>query len=236
VILCGGLGTRLGPLTMRVPKSMTAVAGRPFLEYELALLRAGGIEDFVLCVGYLGEAVQAHFGDGRRFGVRIRYAWDGPMLMGPAGALKRASRLLDDLFFVTYGDAYLRADYAAIMDRLQRSHALGVMTVYENDGMYGRSDVAVSRGYVTRYDKAAAAGELSWVNFGVSALRKRALREIPTGVPCGEQTFYDVLVRRHALMAFPVRRRFYEIGTPRALEEFSRYVSRHPSAGKFDGN
>lgn len=222
-ILVGGLGTRLGPLTESVPKPMVVVGGKPFLEHEIGLLKSCGINDFVLCVGYLGEKVEGHFGDGSAWGVRVRYSYDGPKLLGPAGALKRAETLLDEFFFVTYGDAYLRADYKSMMKALVESRRLGAMAVYENHNKYGRSDVAVSDGRVVRYDKRGTG--MSWVNFGVSALRKGALSLIPSGRECGEEEFYGELIKRDELLAFPVADRFYEIGTPASLREFERFIS-----------
>jgi NDP-sugar pyrophosphorylase family protein len=223
-ILVGGLGTRLGPLTRSVPKPMVLVNGRPFLEYEIGLLKRSGISDFVLCVGHLGEKVERHFGDGSDLGVRVRYSYDGPKLLGPAGALKLAEPLLEEFFFVTYGDAYLRADYRRMMSALVGSGRLGAMAVLENHNEYGRSDVAVSGGRVVRYDKKGSG--LDWVNFGISALRKRALALIPPGRECGEEEFYGELIRREELLAFPVAERFYEIGTPASLKEFEGFISR----------
>ncbi len=202
---------------------MVVVGGKPFLEHEIGLLKSCGITDFVLCVGHFGEKVEAYFGDGGRWGVRVRYSYDGPRLLGPAGALKRAEGLLDELFFVTYGDAYLRADYRSMMRALVDSGKLGAMAVYENHDQYGRSDVAVSGGRVVRYDKRGSG--MDWVNFGVSALRKRALSLIPPGRECGEEEFYGELIRRDELLAFPVTDRFYEIGTPASLKEFERFIS-----------
>jgi NDP-sugar pyrophosphorylase family protein len=204
---------------------MIPVGGKPFLEHQLSLLERNGIDDFVICVGYLGEQVEAHFGDGGEWGVRIRYSRDGEALLGPAGALKGAERLLGGRFFVTYGDAYLRLDYGAMMASLTRAGKLGMMAVYENRGRYGMSDVAVEEGYVVRYDKKAAPGEMAWVNFGVSALSKRSLGLIPSGAACGEEEFYGKLITRRELLAFEARERFYEIGTPASLEEFGRFVA-----------
>lgn len=222
-ILVGGRGTRLGPLTQSVPKPMVIVAGKPFLEHEIGLLKSCGVTDFVLCVGYLGEKVESHFGDGSRWGVRVRYSDDGPQRLGPAGALKRAERFLEDFFFVAYGDAYLRADYRSMMKALVDSGRLGAMAVYENHNKYGRSDVSVSGGRVVRYDKRGSG--MDWVNFGVSALRKRALSLIPAGRECGEEEFYGELIMRSELLAFPVADRFYEIGTPASLKEFELFIS-----------
>jgi len=226
VILAGGLGTRLGKLTQKVPKPMLQVNGKPFLEYEITLLRDSGISDFVLCVGYLGEVIENYFKDGTRFGINIRYSHDGQRLMGPAGALKCAEPLLDELFFVTYGDAYLRADYHRVMKTLLDSRRLGVMVVYENHDLYGKSDIAVKDGYVTGYDKVGRSEGMFWVNFGVTALRKRALSFIPPTKEIGEEEFYHELIMRKELLAFQVSDRFYEIGSPQSLKEFEQFISR----------
>jgi N-acetyl-alpha-D-muramate 1-phosphate uridylyltransferase len=225
VILTGGLGTRLRPITRRVPKAMIEVCGRPFLEYELDLLRKGGVNDIVLCIGYLGEVIQDHFGDGSGFGLKMRYSWDGPRPLGPAGALKRAEPLLGDQFFVTYGDAYLRAPYRAMMDSFQASGKLAMMAAYRNENRHGRSDIEVRGRYVIHYDKKGER-RLSWINFGVTALQKRALSLIPKGVEYGEQEFYGELIARKELLSFAVRRRFYEIGNPVSLAEFAQFAAK----------
>src|SRR5674476_268509 len=85
-ILAGGLATRLRPATERVPKALIEVAGEPFLAHQLRLLRRHGFERVVLSVGYLGEKIQAFAGDGRAFGLHVEYAFDGPQLLGTAGA------------------------------------------------------------------------------------------------------------------------------------------------------
>jgi len=105
VILAGGLATRLRPLTEKIPKALVEVAGRPFLEHQLDLLKQNSIAEVILCLGYLGEMIEQRYGDGEAFGVRIRYSFDGPILLGTGGAIKRASALLLDAFFVLYGDS-----------------------------------------------------------------------------------------------------------------------------------
>ena len=224
-ILAGGLGTRLRPLTAKVPKTMAPVDGRPFLEYELELLASHGVDDIVLCVGYLGEMVRGHFGDGSKFGVRIRYSSEGDRLLGPIGALKAAERMLRETFFVTYGDAYLRLDYRRMMDALLEQEELGLMAVYRNEGRLGRSDVVVEGGFVTAYDKVNSRPGMAWINFGVTALRRDALASVATGRVCDEPTFYGGLVERRQLRAFETAERFYEIGTERSLAEFRDYLS-----------
>ena len=223
-ILAGGLGTRLRPLTDKVPKAMAPVNGRPFLEYELELLASHGVDDIVLCVGYKGEMIRAHFGDGSEFDVRIRYSSEGDRLLGPIGALKMAERMLRERFFVTYGDAYLRLDYRGMMDALLGQEELALMSVYRNAGSFGRSDVVVKDGFVTAYDKSKSAPGMEWINFGVTALKREALASVESGRVCDEPTFYGGLVGRKQLRAFETAERFYEIGSEESLAGFSVFM------------
>ena len=227
-ILAGGLGTRLRPLTNKVPKAMIPVNGRPFLEYEISLLKQNKVDDLVLCLGHLGEAVEEHFGDGKRFGVRIRYSHDGEELLGPIGGLKMAEPYLVDRFFVTYGDAYLRMDYAGMMTALRLSKKLAAMAIYKNEERFGKSDVIAKGGLVTAYDKKRALPGMDWINFGVTAMRKEALAGVEAGKFCDEETFYGDLIERNQLAAYETHDRFYEIGTERSLAEFREFVSKPP--------
>ena len=90
-ILAGGLATRLRPATDKIPKALLSVAGEPFLVHQLRLLHSEGFRKIVLCVGYLGEMIEAKIGDGKRLGLQIDYSFDGPTLLGTGGALKRAT-------------------------------------------------------------------------------------------------------------------------------------------------
>src|SRR5580692_5191028 len=107
VILAGGLGTRLYPVTERMPKSLAPVAGRPFVDWQIELLRRGGVNDVVMLVGHLADAIQSHVGDGSRFGIRVRYSDEGARRLDTAGAVRHALELLDNEFFLVFGDSYL---------------------------------------------------------------------------------------------------------------------------------
>lgn len=229
VILAGGLGTRLRPLTSSVPKPMVSVHDRPFLEYQLALLVQNGITDVVLCVGYLGEQISQHFGNGDNLGIRIQYSWDGERLLGPIGALKNAEALLNDSFFVLYGDSYLRLHYRALMEVMLSSNRLGAMAVLHNCHEYGPSDLLVEDGIVKEYDKKSFRPELEWVNFGISALRRQALELVQPQQFCDEETFYGQLIAQSQLSAFEVRDRFYEIGSLGGLEQFELFMASSPA-------
>lgn len=225
VILAGGLGTRLRPLTDRIPKPMILVHGKPFLEYQIELLRRHGIGTIVLCVGHLGHMVKEYFGDGSRLGVSIRYSEEGERLLGTAGALKRAEPLLDDEFFLTYGDAYLLLDYAAVMAYFRRRDRRALMVIYRNDNQYARSNVAAADGYVMAYDKEKQTPQMVYINYGVSVLRKETLEHIPPRRHYSQEELYERLIEERHLLAYETDQRFYEVGSPDGLAEFSRLVT-----------
>lgn len=226
-ILAGGLGTRLGAVAAEIPKGMMPVNGRPFLEHVVELLASEGVTRIVICRGHLGEVIEEGLGDGRRFGLEIAYSDEGPVPIGTAGALRRALPLLGDRFMVMYGDTYLRIDYPAVAAAHERSGLPGLMTVLRNDGRWGESNVSYSHGRVTAYDKRTPPSDAAWIDYGLLALTPEALGR-------GDETdLADTLSRLAAaggLAGFPVRRRFYEIGTPPALAETERFLRRHTAA------
>ena len=143
-VLAGGLGTRLGEVVADTPKPLLEVAGAPFLRHQLRLLKAHGARRVVLCVGYLGERIEAALGDGADEGLELRYAYDGPDLRGTAGAIRGALDQLGDAFLVLYGDTYLRIDYTA------------VQATFAASGLPGADDRAAQRGPLGREQRRAA--------------------------------------------------------------------------------
>ena len=97
VILAGGLGIRLRLLTQSLPKPMVLIKGKPFLEYQLEMLKKNGFEDFILCTGYLGEKIEEYFDNGEKMGIHIKYSKENTPL-GTGGALKNAQKLLENEF------------------------------------------------------------------------------------------------------------------------------------------
>ncbi len=224
-ILAGGLARRLGPLTRATPKALLEVAGRPFVEHQLGLLSHAGARRVVLCVGHLGERVEELLGDGRRFGLELRYSHDGDRLLGTGGALRRALPLLGDAFLVMYGDSWLECDYADVERAFLAGGALGLMTVFRNDGRWDASNVEYRGGRILRYDKSASGPELTHIDWGLGGLRAEALAGYPDDQPLDLATVYRDLLARGELAACEVPRRFYEIGSPAGLEETRRYLS-----------
>jgi NDP-sugar pyrophosphorylase family protein len=218
-LLAGGLATRLRPITEKIPKVLVPVAGKPFLEHQLALLRNQGLTRVVLCLGHLGEMVRDQFGDGSAHGVRLDYSFDGPRLLGTGGALKQALPLLDDRFFVLYGDSYLTEPFGPVAEFFVRSGQPGCMTVYRNEGLYDTSNVVFENGVIRVYDKSRRLPEMRHIDYGLSLFRRSVFDEWPSDQPFDLAEVMRRLVDRGQMGGWEVRERFFEIGSHAGLAE-----------------
>ena len=228
-LLAGGLATRLRPITETIPKALVELAGKPFIDHQLSLLHRSGIRRVVMCLGYLGERVRDHCGDGSRYGMQLRYSFDGEKLMGTGGALARAARLLGEVFWVMYGDSYMDIDYRAVLAHFAATdprRTLGLMTVLRNNNRWDRSNVVFQDGRLVRYDKRVQTPEMDYIDYGVALLRRPVLERIPADRPSDLAEVYTALVGEGRMVGFEVTNRFYEIGTPAALEEARKYLER----------
>lgn len=203
---------------------MVPVCGRPFMEYQLELLRDSGVDDLVICLGHLGHIVEQYFGDGRRFGIRIRYGYERDRLLGTAGALKHVEEILRDVFFVVNGDTYPVIDWTRVMQHFLGHDRLGLMVIFRNDNRWDRSNVILDGSFVRVYDKEQALPGMVCIDFGVSVFRRAALSHIPAGTRLDLSVVYNTLIERQQLLAYETAQRFYEVGSHEGLREFEALV------------
>lgn len=228
VILAGGLGTRMRPLTYRVPKPMLPVLQRPFLEHQIELLATNGITRFLLLVSYLGKSIEDRFGKGVS-GLEIAYSYEESPL-GTGGALKNAEPLLDDDFLVINGDTLLDIDYAALAGRFRSLAAMAMIVAHRNRRKNVASNLAIDAADVVQeYEKRRPAGD--YVDAGVIALRKPVLKMIPGAQKCSfEQEVFPKLISKRQMLAWPTEQPFFDIGTPEGLESLETHLSKKQSA------
>jgi len=224
-ILAGGLATRLWPMTETIPKSLVDVAGKPFAVHQLELLKRAGVKEIVYCIGYLGEKVRDELGDGSRYGLRISYSEDGPRPLGTGGAVRRAVALLGPAFFILYGDAYLRCDYAAVEEAFRASGRKGLMTVLRNEDRWDRSNVVFEEGRILRYDKKDRDARMKYIDYGLGVLSAGVLEQYPGNESLDLATVYQDLLGAGELTGFEVTERFYEVGSAAGLEEARAFLS-----------
>jgi NDP-sugar pyrophosphorylase family protein len=224
-ILAGGLATRLHPVTEKIPKSLIEINGEPFLAHQLRLLHRNGIRRIVLCVGFLGEMVEAYAGDGSAFGMEIRYSPDGPTLRGTAGAIMQARPLLGDSFFVLYGDSYLPCDYLAVEHAFQASGQPALMTVYRNQGLWDASNVQFEDGHILAYNKKFRTAAMQYIDYGLGVFRASAFDAVPREGASDLADLYGRLLAAGSLVGFEVPQRFYETGSFQGIEELSAHLA-----------
>jgi NDP-sugar pyrophosphorylase family protein len=231
VILAGGVGSRLRPLTEDAPKALLPVLGRPFADWQLELLADQGVDRVLYSVGYRGEMIRDHVGDGGRWGLRVSYVDEGERLRGTGGALRLALDLgeLEDDFFVLFGDSYLPIDLAPIELAWRQTDLPALMTVYRNDRRLDASNAIYREGQVVLYDKSRPAervAEMHWIDFGLSVLARESVAErVPAGAVADLADLMRELSRERKLAGFEVSERFYEAGSSAGLRELEDYLS-----------
>ncbi|MFA5075465.1 MAG: sugar phosphate nucleotidyltransferase [Candidatus Babeliales bacterium] len=225
VIIAGGLATRLRPISLQISKSMIDVAGKPFLQYQIELLKKHDIKDIVLCVGHLSEQIENYFGSGQNFGVNIQYSYEKEELLGTGGALKQAAKLLQNDFFVMWGDSYLLLDYQDIWNSYKTSNYESLMVVYKNYNQGDKSNVLVQDNKVILYDKWSSRSDLIYIDNGLSILNKKILEFIPDKQVFALENIFKQLAFEQKIYAYITEQKFYEIGSFSGLENFKKLVS-----------
>jgi mannose-1-phosphate guanylyltransferase len=185
VLLVGGPGTRLQPLTDNKPKSIVPLLNRPVLEHTLAYLKHYGIDDIILTLNYLPEVIQEYFGDGKRCGVHLTYCIEKEP-MGTAGAVKNAEAYLDnkDSFFVLNGDLFTDMNLAEMLafHREKKAKATISLTWVENPSAFGVVETDAGHRVKAFIEKPAPGTETTnWINAGTYILEPEVLEHIPAG-------------------------------------------------------
>jgi len=183
VILVGGPGTRLQPLTFNVPKSLVPVLNRPVMEHMIAYLRQFGVEDVILTLNYLPDAIRDYFGDGNDFGVRLTYCFEKDPL-GTAGAIKNAAQYLDGPFIVLNGDIFTEMDLADMYSFHARSKARATiaLTWVDNPGAFGVVETDEKSKVRAFIEKPPPGTETTnWINAGTYILEPEVRSYIPSG-------------------------------------------------------
>jgi mannose-1-phosphate guanylyltransferase len=182
VILAGGSGTRLRPLTSRVAKPVVTLVDRPFIVYMLDWLRRHAITDVILCCGFQADGVAAVLGDGSRYGVRLRYVAESEPL-GTGGPLALAGELLDERFLVCNGDILTDIDLSAQIAAHERSGAVATLALVEvaDASAYGLVRCAPDGAVLAFVEKPAGPVEDALISAGAYVLERSVLDLIPAG-------------------------------------------------------
>jgi NDP-sugar pyrophosphorylase family protein len=230
VILAGGEGTRLRPLTLAIPKPVVPVVDRPFLRHQLDLLGHVGVDDVILSLAYRPERIQDVFGDGAAFGKRIRYVVEDTPL-GTGGAVKNAEALLDETTIVFNGDVLTDVDLPRVIEEHRASGAAAtlVLTPVPNPSAYGLVETDASS-RVRRFVEKPEPSQITTdtINAGIYVLDTSTLSLMPAGVNHSiERAFFPTLLARGDLVRAHVHRGYWiDIGTPEKYIQVHRDILR----------
>jgi NDP-sugar pyrophosphorylase family protein len=225
LILCGGPGTDMRPLTLSMPKAMLPVGYKPLLERNLDFLKAHGINNFVFAIGYLGEQIIKYFGDGSLHGVRIQYSPEKEEL-GTAGAIKNADKLINSTFITMFCDTVFSG--LDVKDALQfhkDKQALATVVMWRtNDVRNFGSVVADKDGAVEEFvekPKHAAAG---WINTGFFVFEPEIFNLIKGRgrVISLEEDIIPILMDRKKLFAYKHNGYWADVGNPKDYEKVNK--------------
>ena len=229
VILAGGRGERLRPITDDRPKPMAPVLGRPFLEYQIEQLRDQGFERVLMLLGYLPEVVQNHFGDGRRFGVRIDYSVTAPEQL-TSSRVSAARELIDPCFLLLYCDNYWPMQMQKLWARFCDAGKPALITCYSNKDGYSRGGVRLDQNQdVQIFDRRRAAPGLREVEISYAILTDLALELLPEEDTPLEEAIYTPLAEQHRLAAYASDHRYYSIGSLDRLPTTEAFFRRQPT-------
>ena len=220
IIMAGGEGTRLRPLTCDCPKPMIRLMNRPVLDYALQLLKGHGISDIAVTLGYRPDAIADSYGDGGELGLRLRYFIERTPL-GTAGGVRQAVEFLDETFVVLSGDGVTDLDItrAAAFHREKGALATLVLKRAENPMDYGVVDVDPD-GRVRRFHEKPDWSEVTGdtVNTGIYILEPEMLKEIPEGRPCdfGSELFPRLVAEGRPVYGYVTSDYWCDVGDVRA--------------------
>jgi NDP-sugar pyrophosphorylase family protein len=219
VILAGGLGKRLRPVVSEVPKPMAEVFGKPFLEWQIGLLKKFGLREVVVSIGYMGDKIKDHFGDGRRFGVSIEYAEESEPL-GTGGGLGNASRYLvsEKRFLVVSGDTYLDLDFPAFLKFHEEKRAMITMALARRDKPSKSGCVRIDEdGRITEFVERKRGAGL--INAGYLLFNSEVLNYMPKRDKFSlEYDVYPKLIKMGRVFGYVESGYFRDMGSPEDYE------------------
>lgn len=218
VILTGGLGTRLQPYTLFVPKPMLPLGDKPLLEHSINWLKKNNIKSIVLCVSYLRKNIQNYFQEGEDFGVKIEYAISNKPL-ATAGQLKSAEEFIDDSFVCMYGDSIFDFDLNDMIVKHKKSKSFITMCLYEYKFRlpYGVIDTD-KKGIVTKWGEKPEI--TSNINTGCYVMEPEAFSLIPKNIPYGmDKVILKAMSKKKKVNSFLIKKGFTDVGDMPSYEK-----------------
>ncbi|MBN2866886.1 MAG: nucleotidyltransferase family protein, partial [Thiotrichales bacterium] len=223
ILMVGGLGTRLYPLTKETPKPMLKVGGKPILETIVLRFADYGFVNIVMCVNYKADMIKTHFGDGSKFGVNIEYVLEQER-MGTAGALSLLSTRPGEPFFVMNGDLLTNVNFESLLDYHIAQQAMATMCVREYDFQVPYGVVKVEGNQIQSIEEKPV--HKFFVSAGIYMLSPTTLEHIPQGQYYDMPTLFEKLIaQKKNTLSFLIHEYWLDIGRMNEYEQANREYS-----------
>lgn len=220
IILAGGKGTRLSPITKEIPKPLVPLQGKPLLEYSLDLFKKFGIKDIIISIGFKGEKIKEYFGDGKRFGVNITYLEEKDPL-GTAGPLRLAKKIIKGPFITCNADELKDIDLIDLFlfHKDNKAAATIALTSVEDTSRFGVAKIAGNKilDFVEKPPKEEAPS--NFINSGLYILEPEVINYVPEGFAMLEKDVFPKLAKEGKLFGYPFSGYWKPIGTFEQYEE-----------------
>lgn len=225
VIIAGGRGERLKPITVTLPKVMVKVKGKPILEHILNLCKSHGINEFIFSLCFLPQKIISYFGDGSKFGVKISYIFEKEsMPQGTAGAIQGAQQYIKETFIVTYGDILRELDIGKMISFHRENNTIATIAVYKNSSSDPKSIIDVDtnnyiKSFIERPKKSYTEQEV-WSNASFYIFEPGIFDFIPKNekTDFGKDVFPKLISSGEIISAFKSEGYFADIGNPSKLD------------------
>ncbi len=229
VILAGGRGTRLSPITNNIPKPMIEFHGKPFLEYLIEMLKRQGFTRILLLLGYLPEVIQNYFKDGGKWGIIIEYS-TSPVENETSTRIRLAKHSIDPIFLLMYCDNYWPMQFDDLWERYVLANVQAQFVVYSNTDGYTRDNLRIDNdGYIILYDKNRTIPNLSGVDIGFVILKRSLIDMLTNDNVSFENAVYPKLVENHQLKAYITDHRYYSVGSHDRLPLTDKFLANDPA-------
>ena len=224
IIVAGGRGERLRPITNSIPKPMVEVDGKPILLHIVKHLKQNGIKDFIIALCFLPEVITNFFGDGSKFGVSIRYTYEDPKKpLGTAGAITLAKSFINKTFIVTYADILRDLDIKQMITFHKSNKALATLNIYKRPSIGAKSQIFIKKDIIIQFiERPIETGhkkKFLWTNGSFYILEPEIFKHIPDNkrVDFGFDIFPKLSLEKK-VFAYKTTDYFIDIGSLEKLE------------------
>ncbi|MDA9624934.1 sugar phosphate nucleotidyltransferase [Candidatus Pelagibacter bacterium] len=216
VILSGGLGTRIKSKTKNHPKALLDIEGKPFIVRQLEYLSSQNIKKVIICAGYLGDQIQKVIGNGDVYNINVEYSFDGEVLLGTGGSIKKALNKVDENFFILYGDSYLPICFKRVQEFFLKKNTSALMTIYKNESKFDKSNVYFKNKTII-YNKDNPTAEMKYIDYGLNLVNKKIFKKFMNNDIFDLSEVFTYLSENSMLDVMEIYDRFYEVGSEEGL-------------------